>query len=83
MIYYNNNFDYGKRIQSEDRIYRIGQDKNCHIIDIICENTIDQRIEESILKKSSLSREIRRKLKEIKENTLSIDKFSKEILLKW
>ena len=72
MIYYNSTFDYAKRIQSEDRIYRIGQNKNCHII--------DSMIEKSISGKSNLARKIRQQINEIKDDKEKIEEFKKKIL---
>ena len=41
MIYYSNGYDLEKRMQSEARIDRIGQDKPMTYIDLIAEDTID------------------------------------------
>ncbi|MBL1228121.1 DEAD/DEAH box helicase [Enterococcus sp. BWB1-3] len=65
IIYYNQSFDYGIRMQSEDRIHRIGQTKNCHIIDILADDTIDLKVMRSINRKSSLVDDIKRELKKI------------------
>lgn len=80
MIYYNSTFDYAKRIQSEDRIYRIGQNKNCHIIDILSFSGIDSMIEKSISGKSNLARKIRQQINEIKDDKEKIEEFKKKIL---
>lgn len=53
VIFYNNSFKYSERLQAEDRCHRIGQNKNVHYIDIVCENSIDERIMNSISKKES------------------------------
>lgn len=68
MIYYNGTFDYAKRIQSEDRIYRIGQNKNCHIIDIVANLGIDEKIINCIKKKQSLSKEIKKEIEKVKND---------------
>lgn len=65
IIYYNGTFDLGKRLQSEDRIYRLGQKKNCHIIDLVANNTIDQRILTNIKNKVSTLQWLRDQLKRI------------------
>ena len=44
VIYYSNGYDLEKRLQSEDRANRIGQKKNVTYIDIIAEDTIDEKI---------------------------------------
>ena len=80
IIYYNNTFDYAKRYQSEDRIYRIGQNKNCHIIDIVADNTIDIRVKESLDNKESLANSIKRAMDKIKNNKEYIGQFKKEFL---
>ncbi len=51
VIFYNNSFKYSERIQAEDRCHRIGQDKKVHYIDIVCENSIDERIMDAISSK--------------------------------
>ena len=33
IIFYSNDYDFGTRAQAEDRVHRIGQNKNVHIID--------------------------------------------------
>ena len=48
MVYYSNGYDLEKRQQSEARIDRIGQTKKMTYIDIICEDTVDQRIVKSL-----------------------------------
>lgn len=83
MIFYNNTFDYARRYQSEDRIYRIGQNKNCHIFDIIANGTIDERIMESLENKESLAESIKNKINTIKDNEELINKFKEEILNEW
>lgn len=54
IIYYNNDWDYATRAQSEDRVHRIGQDKNVHIIDICAKDTLDERILDCLLRKEDL-----------------------------
>lgn len=44
MIYYNNDYSYDKRGQSEDRFHRIGQMKNVTIVDMLAKGTIDPHI---------------------------------------
>lgn len=54
MVYYSNGFSYAKRLQSEDRIHRIGQRSNVLYIDLIAENTIDEKIQKALKSKKSL-----------------------------
>jgi SNF2 family DNA or RNA helicase len=44
VVYFSNNYDLEKRIQSEDRAHRIGQKNNVTYIDMISENTVDENI---------------------------------------
>jgi len=53
-IYYSNDWDYATRMQSEDRIHRIGQENNVHIIDLCSYGTIDERILKCLYKKEAL-----------------------------
>jgi SNF2 family DNA or RNA helicase len=44
VVYFSNSFNLEVRSQSEDRAHRIGQTKNVLYTDIICKDTIDERI---------------------------------------
>lgn len=44
MIYYSNTFSVSDRVQSEDRIHRIGQKSNVLYINMIAKDTIDEHI---------------------------------------
>ena len=58
MIYYSNGYDLEKRQQSEARIDRIGQKKPMTYIDILAEDTIDEKIVKSLRKKVNIATEI-------------------------
>ena len=58
MIYYSNGYDLEKRKQSEARIDRIGQTKPMTYIDILAENTIDERIVLALRKKINIATEV-------------------------
>ena len=58
MIYYSNGYDLEKRQQSEARIDRIGQEKPMTYIDILAEDTIDEKIVKSLRKKINIATEI-------------------------
>ena len=58
MIYYSNGYDLEKRLQSEARIDRIGQEKPMTYIDILAEDTIDEKIVKSLRKKVNIATEI-------------------------
>ena len=54
VIYYANDFNLETRIQSEDRCHRIGQKNTVTYIDLITENTIDERIVQALRNKIDL-----------------------------
>jgi len=58
MIYYSNGYDLEKRLQSQDRIHRIGQTKPVTYIDIIAEDTVDQRIVKALRNKVNIASKI-------------------------
>lgn len=58
MIYYSNGYDLEKRMQSEARIDRIGQEKPMTYIDLIAEDTIDTKIVKSLRNKVNIASEI-------------------------
>ena len=58
MIYYSNGYDLEKRTQSEARIDRIGQKYPMTYIDIICENTVDERIVKALRNKINIASKV-------------------------
>jgi len=74
VVYYSNDWDYGTRVQSEDRVHRIGQEKNVHIIDICADNTLDKQIIKCLRRKEDLVDRFKCRLDEVKD---------KEGLLQW
>ena len=58
VIYYSNNFDLEKRLQSEDRAHRIGQVNKVTYIDIVCKGTVDEKIVKSLLAKQNIAAEV-------------------------
>ena len=58
MIYYSNGYDLEKRTQSEARIDRIGQTKPMTYIDILAEDTVDERIVKALRKKINIATQI-------------------------
>ena len=64
MIYYSNGYDLEKRQQSEARIDRIGQTRPMTYIDIICEDTVDERMVKSLRKKVDIATQMGEELKD-------------------
>ena len=58
VIYYSNNYDLEKRLQSEDRAHRIGQKKSVTYVDLICEETVDEKIVKALRKKINIASEV-------------------------
>ena len=58
MVYYSNGYALEKRQQSEARIDRIGQTKPMTYVDIICEDTVDDRIVQALRKKVDIATQI-------------------------
>ena len=58
VIYYSNGYDLEKRMQSEDRAHRIGQKKTVTYVDLIAEDTVDEKIVKSLRKKINIASEV-------------------------
>ena len=58
VIYYSNNYDLEKRIQSEDRAHRIGQKNKVLYIDLVAKGTVDEKIIQSLRNKVNIAKEI-------------------------
>jgi SNF2 family DNA or RNA helicase len=58
VIYYSNGYDLEKRLQSEDRAHRIGQKKNVTYVDLICEDTVDEKIVKALRKKINVASQV-------------------------
>jgi len=58
VIYYSNGYDLEKRLQSEDRAHRIGQKKNVTYVDIIAEDTVDEKIVKSLRDKINIASQV-------------------------
>ncbi len=67
VIYYNNDWDYATRAQSEDRVHRIGQSHNVHIIDICASNTLDERILSCLWRKENLVDSFKKEIEQQKD----------------
>lgn len=62
VIYYSNDWDWATRIQSEDRVYRLGQGSRVTIYDICASGTLDTKILRCLARKERLEDEIKREL---------------------
>lgn len=69
MVYYNNDWDWATRSQSEDRAHRMGQTKNVHIIDIYAWETIDGRILNCLERKERLIDSFKHQIDKLKDKT--------------
>jgi len=58
VIYYSNGYDLEKRLQSEDRAHRIGQKKSVTYVDILAEDTVDEKIVKSLRKKINIASQV-------------------------
>ncbi len=58
VIYYSNNYDLEKRIQSEDRAHRIGQKNPVLYIDLVAKQTVDEKIIQALRNKVNIASEI-------------------------
>ena len=58
VIYYSNGYDLEKRLQSEDRAHRIGQKKTVTYVDLICEDTVDEKIVKALRDKKNIASEV-------------------------
>lgn len=64
IVYYSNDWDYGTRAQSEDRVHRLGQTREPQLIDLYARFTLDERILSCLRKKESLADEFKSSIRE-------------------
>ncbi len=58
VIYYSNSFKLIDRLQSEDRAHRIGQDNPVLYIDLVAEDSVDEKVVESLRNKFNVASQI-------------------------
>jgi len=58
VVYYSNGYDLEVRLQSEDRAHRIGQTNKVTYIDIVAENTVDEKILKALRNKIDISTQV-------------------------
>ncbi|OGS40531.1 MAG: hypothetical protein A3K77_00870 [Euryarchaeota archaeon RBG_13_31_8] len=78
-IFYNNNFKYSERLQAEDREHRIGQRSDVTYIDIICSDSIDQKITKALYSKEGIVESFKREVNKVKNDTKKIKKLIQEL----
>jgi SNF2 family DNA or RNA helicase len=59
-IYYSNSYSLEHRLNSEDRAHRIGQTKSVTITDLVCWDTVDEKILRALRKKIDLATVVNR-----------------------
>jgi SNF2 family DNA or RNA helicase len=72
MIYYNNDFNWATRAQSEDRVHRLGQTKEVTIVDICAASKIDDRIINNLNCKGVLCDRFKDELKKNRDNKAAL-----------
>jgi SNF2 family DNA or RNA helicase len=58
VIYYSNGYDLEKRLQSEDRAHRIGQERSVTYVDLVAPKTVDEKIKKALRKKINIASEV-------------------------
>ena len=58
VVYYSNGYDLEKRLQSEDRAHRIGQEKSVTYVDFIAPKTVDEKIVKALRSKMNIANQI-------------------------
>jgi len=58
MIYFSNSYDLEIRLQSEDRIHRIGQGRSCTYIDFVTPKTVDEKILKALRAKIDIAGQV-------------------------
>lgn len=67
VIYYSNDWDFATRAQSEDRVYRIGQTKKVHIVDLCAVDTLDVKILKCLRRKENMVDSFKNEIDKIKD----------------
>lgn len=74
VVYYSNDWDYATRVQSEDRVHRVGQENNVHFVDICAISTLDERILDCLERKENLLSKFKEELEAHKDRS-TVEKF--------
>lgn len=67
VIFYNNQFKFASRLQAEDRNHRIGQTRDVTYIDLVCSDSIDERIQRCLAKKADVVEEFKAEVAKLRE----------------
>lgn len=78
VIFYNNGFKYSERVQAEDRCHRIGQDRPVTYIDLVCVQSIDDRIMRALDAKGNTVQAFKREIDKVK-NKKALRKMIREL----
>lgn len=78
-IFYENEFNYGHRLQAEDRQHRIGQERKVTYTDLVCTHSIDTRIMDAHAKKGDVIATFKRKVAKVKRDPKMLKKMIQEI----
>lgn len=55
VVYYSSTFDLEHRLQSEDRVHRVGQTRSCTYVDLIAAGTVEEKIVAALRTKRRVS----------------------------
>jgi SNF2 family DNA or RNA helicase len=66
VIFYNNGFKYSERLQAEDRCHRIGQEHKVVYVDLVCSDSIDQRIMGALRSKGNVVEDFKAEVDKVK-----------------
>ncbi len=58
VVYYSNTFSLEDRLQSEDRVHRIGQDNTVTYIDLVIKKTVDVKLIKALRNKQGLANQV-------------------------
>jgi SWI/SNF-related matrix-associated actin-dependent regulator 1 of chromatin subfamily A len=78
-VYYDRTFSLVDYLQSQDRIHRISQERDCNIYKIVASDTIDEYIDEILNRKSSIASFIQGD----REKDHILEAFSKQDILRY
>lgn len=79
LIFYDGDFNFSERKQAEDRIYRIGQEKQTFIVSMISNLSIDERIQDNIDCKGATLNNLIKEIKNAKNNKDRLKKIREKI----